>query len=245
MRNRDLLIYGLTLSLSLCAHVGLFGGLGNAARRHVDERQRILQVAVVSKPLPAPDPAPLPPAPKPKPKPPAPKLVDLTKAPPPAIKEAPPPPTPSNEPAPEPARPVFGVSMRSTVGPGAGTGFAVRVGNTLMKEPEAEYTPPEAVKAYKPVPLHQITKLPRKRGECTAAYPARAEELRIEGQVKLEVDVGADGVVGEVRVVRGLGHGLDEAAVEALKRCRFAPGEVAGQAVPTRIPYTYTFVIED
>lgn len=239
MRRRDVIIYGLTLALSLLAHVGLFGGLGHAARRHVAERPRILQVAVLAKP-----PPPAPPE-QPKPKPPPPKLVDLTKARPPVAKELPPPPTPNEQPAAEPPKPVFGVSMRSTVGPGTGAGIAVRVGNTLMKEPEAEYTPPEQVKTYKPVPLREVTKLPRQVGDCRGAYPARAKEQRIEGVVELEIEISSEGAVREVRVVTGLGYGLDEAAAEAMRRCRFAPGEVNGRSVPTRIPWRYRFVIED
>ena len=40
----------------------------------------------------------------------------------------------------------------------------------------------------------------------------------------LEILVAADGGVSDVRVVRPLGMGLDEKAVEAVKRWRFRPG---------------------
>jgi len=57
--------------------------------------------------------------------------------------------------------------MSSIAGPGAGSGFAVKVGNTLMKAPDEKYTPPADVKAYKPVPLHTVSKQPRpKNGPC-------------------------------------------------------------------------------
>jgi periplasmic protein TonB len=243
MRRRDFLIYAMALGLSLVVHVGTCTGLGRAARNAPVDRDRVLEFEVVHHDPPPPPPPPAEEKPKPKPKPPPPKMVDFTKTPPPVV----PPPPNQSEPQPkaEPVRPVFGVTMRSTVGPGTGSGFSVRVGNTLMKAPDKDFVSPDEVKPYNPVPLHQVTKMPRLKGECRADYPPQAKQLRIEGQVKLEIEVHPDGAVGEVRVVKGLGYGLDETAVEALKRCRFVPAEVDGQAVPTRIPYTFTFVIED
>ena len=47
--------------------------------------------------------------------------------------------------------------------------------------------------------------------------------------------VGADGRATNIKVVSGLGHGLNEAAVAALKACRFTPGERSGVPVPVRI----------
>lgn len=239
--RRDLVIYASALAFSLLLHVGTFAGLGSAARNSPRERERVLELAVVQSPSPpAPAPEPPPPPPKPKPKP-----VDLTN-----VDELPPPASlpPSNstdEPPPsaEPPRPVFGISMRSTVGPGTGSSFSVRVGNTLMKDPEKELTPPEEVRPYRPVPLHQVTKMPRRLGDCEA--PPESIRRDVEGKVKLEVEVRADGSVGEVRLVTGLRADLDAAVVEAIKRCRFEPAQIAGQPVTTRIPYTYTFYLEE
>lgn len=246
-RRRDWFIYGVALAASTLGHVALFGGLGSAAKSSPKEAPRSLEIAVV-KPPPPPPPAP-PPEEKPKPPPPKPKPkpVDLTKVKQPI--EAPPPPNdttppPAEAPA-EPPKPVFGISMSSTVGPGSGSGFSVRVGNTLMKDPEEEVTPPSEVKPYRAVPLYKVNKQPGKLGECVGEYPPNAKRLGIEGQVQLEVEVLDDGSVGEVRVVKGLGHGLDEAATAALKKCRFSPAEVGGQPVTTRITYRYTFVITD
>ena len=164
--------------------------------------------------------------------------------------ELPPPPNtepPADAVPAEKAKPVFGISMSSVVGPGSGSGFSVRVGNTLMKEPEKELTRPEDVKAYRPpVPLHKVSKPPRPRGgPCKSPpYPPEAKQLGLEGRVQLEVELRPDGSVGQVKVLAGLGHGLDEAAVEAVRRCPFDPAEVDGEPVATRITYTFTFVIE-
>jgi TonB family protein len=58
--------------------------------------------------------------------------------------------------------------------------------------------------------------------------------------------VGADGRVTEVRVVTGLGHGLTEKAIAAVKACRFSPGQRNGVPVPVRVPaFKYRFVLPD
>ena len=236
--RRDVAIYAATLLLSVVGHVGLFEGLGAAARRAPPKPQRVLEVAVV-RPPPPPPPKVDDPPPKPKPKP-----QDLTKVklPPP---EAPPPPNTQEKavPSKDPPKPVFGISMQSVVGPGGNSGFAVRVGNTLMKDPETERTRPEDVRAYAPVPLHQVNKLPTRVGDCQP--PPSKKPRGVEGKVKLEVEVTPTGEVGDVRVVSGISPEVDALVVETIKACRFTPAEVGGQAVATRIPYTYTFVAED
>ena len=55
------------------------------------------------------------------------------------------------------------------------------------------------------------------------AYTEEARRLKIEGQVSLEVVFEAAGTVRIVRVIRGLGHGLDEAAEQAAQQVRFRP----------------------
>jgi len=55
--------------------------------------------------------------------------------------------------------------------------------------------------------------------------------LRLEGEVLLEVIFSADGHLQVQRIVRGLGHGLDEAAVAAAGKIRFKPGQRNGQPV--------------
>jgi TonB family protein len=54
-------------------------------------------------------------------------------------------------------------------------------------------------------------------------YTAEARADRIQGDVTLEVRFTADGHVQVLRVVRGLGHGLDEQAEQAASRIRFRP----------------------
>ena len=65
----------------------------------------------------------------------------------------------------------------------------------------------------------------------TPVYTDEARKLHIEGEVLLEVVLESGGRVRVVRLVRGLGHGLDEAAVRAAEQIRFKPALRDGQPV--------------
>jgi len=62
-------------------------------------------------------------------------------------------------------------------------------------------------------------------------YTDEARNLKLEGEVLLEVNFTANGQLHVNRVVRGLGHGLDEAAVAAANKMRFKPALRNGQAI--------------
>jgi TonB family protein len=62
-------------------------------------------------------------------------------------------------------------------------------------------------------------------------YTDEARALKLEGEVLLEVMFAANGQLHVNRVVRGLGHGLDEAAISAANRMRFKPALRNGQPV--------------
>lgn len=68
-------------------------------------------------------------------------------------------------------------------------------------------------------------------------YTAEGRSLRIEGDVVIDLIFLASGQVQISRVVRGLGHGLDEAAVQAAKQIKFKPAKRDGQPVdyPARV----------
>jgi TonB family protein len=60
-------------------------------------------------------------------------------------------------------------------------------------------------------------------------YTQEARSQKIEGEVLLEVVFEASGKIHVLRVVRGLGHGLDDAAVHAAEQIRFKPALKDGQ----------------
>jgi len=63
--------------------------------------------------------------------------------------------------------------------------------------------------------------------------------------VLVAVEVGADGVPNNVRVLRSLGLGLDEKAVEAVKQWRFKPGMKDGKPVPVAATIEVSFRLLD
>lgn len=63
------------------------------------------------------------------------------------------------------------------------------------------------------------------------AYTDEARAMKLEGEVILEVLFSASGSAHVGRVIRGLGHGLDEAAVRAAERIRFKPAKRDGLPV--------------
>ncbi len=74
---------------------------------------------------------------------------------------------------------------------------------------------------------------PAIRHEVQPDYTEEARRRRIEGEVVLEVIVLADGSVGDIRIVRSLGYGLDDAAVRAMRDWRFVPAR--RQDVPVAV----------
>jgi len=58
--------------------------------------------------------------------------------------------------------------------------------------------------------------------------------MKIEGDVLLDIEFCATGQIRVMRVVRGLGHGLDEAATRAAQGMRFKPAQSNGRPVDVR-----------
>ncbi|HET7150832.1 MAG TPA: TonB family protein, partial [Candidatus Acidoferrum sp.] len=73
--------------------------------------------------------------------------------------------------------------------------------------------------------------------EPNPAYSREGRILKLEGDVVLDVVFLASGQLQVTRVVSGLGHGLDDAAIEAAKQIRFHPAKRNGQPIdfPARV----------
>jgi TonB family protein len=142
--------------------------------------------------------------------------------------------------------PVFGISMESTSS--AGTGVAMPVGNTLQTKPtHAKVAAADVKLLAAPVAAYEVTKMPLKIGTCRGDYyTEEARQAGLEGTVILDFVVGEDGWVRDIKIVQGLGLGLSEAAVRAVKVCRFTPGEKNGRLVPVRVSrFKYRFALAD
>jgi TonB family protein len=75
----------------------------------------------------------------------------------------------------------------------------------------------------------------------TPVYTDEGRRLKVEGAVVLEVEFAAEGSLRVLRVVRGLGHGLDEAAMRAAEQIRFKPATSEGHPVDYRTTVQIVF----
>jgi TonB family protein len=72
-------------------------------------------------------------------------------------------------------------------------------------------------------------------------YSDEARKAKLQGDVFLRIEVDARGAAQNIVVSHGLGLGLDERAIEAVRRWKFRPGYSNGKAVPTPALIQVTF----
>jgi TonB family protein len=87
----------------------------------------------------------------------------------------------------------------------------------------------------------QGIRLPRPFRRLRPAYPDTAARADAEATVDVVVDVGTDGEVGDVQVVRWAGFGLDEVTVATVRQLHFFPAMKNGTPVPMRVMLRYNF----
>jgi TonB family protein len=133
------------------------------------------------------------------------------------------------------AKGVSGVVASSGFGNGTATAVHSRVAAAVQPGGFADADVPAApvvhshVAETTPATPAQIISKP------VPTYTAEAKSLRIEGEVLLEVVLEASGNLHVVRVVRGLGHGLDDNAVKAAQQIHFKPAVRDGQPTDSTV----------
>jgi len=138
------------------------------------------------------------------------------------------------------ALPDFGLSLSGGVGgPGmalpSGGGGAARehvVEKVVRKAPVAAA-----------LPADDCDEPPAKPKALSSSKPSYTEDAiaaAIEGKVRLQITVDETGAIVDVKVVQGLGHGLDEAAIAAARRMSFEPAVRCGK--PTRATFKLAMV---
>lgn len=114
----------------------------------------------------------------------------------------------------------------ATMTPTKGSGAGVHAGGFGDMEPAAAPAPAQhAEPAQGKLTPAEILSKPN------PVYTEEARRLKIEGEVVLKVNFTVNGQVQVLGVVRGLGHGLDEAAVHAAQGMRFKPAMRDGKPV--------------
>ena len=123
-----------------------------------------------------------------------------------------------------------GTGTGSGIGPGTGSGLGPGSGGGTGG---GVYRPGNGVT------------LPRVLHEERPQYTSDAMRAKVQGTVLLECVVRPDGSVGDVQVMRSLDptFGLDQQAVAAARKWRFAPGTRLGEPVPVLITIELTFTL--
>lgn len=73
-------------------------------------------------------------------------------------------------------------------------------------------------------------------------YPGKAQEAGVSGKVVVNFVVGRDGIITQIKVIRGIGMGCDEEAIRVLQKMPpWTPGQMGGKAVPVYFTFPITF----
>ncbi len=235
----------LGAAVAIVLHAGIATAMltVNPRRFHAETP---IEIDVSDLPPPEVKPAP-PPPPPPKPEPRPRVAVRQTRAP----RETPPPqaPPPSAEPPPKQDEPppIFGGSLSSTVsGPSS---VSIPIGDTLSAKPAPR---PASAKpsgggtgdGVTPVADIYIRKYPEKlfMPDTADIYPPDARRMGIEGLVKFKLVIDDKGNVVKVKALNHVGHGMDEAAAQALMKAKFTPAIATdGRPVPCNWMWAYRF----
>lgn len=115
-----------------------------------------------------------------------------------------------------------GTGVGAGTGPGVGPGSGGGTGGGPYR-PGSGIMPPRIVK------------------EVKADYTEEARRRALAGEVVLEIVVRSDGTVGDVKLLQGLGYGLDERATQAVRQWRFAPATKQGTPVDVLVEVAVEF----
>lgn len=124
---------------------------------------------------------------------------------------------------------------------------------------EREHTPPSFIEKLDtptldeppdpgPIVLQPVASgvvLPVANNEFNPKYPDIAKKAGKEGEVLLEVTIDAKGIPHDIVAVTNLGFGLEEAAIEALKKTTFRPATKAGKPISLRVVQPIKFTLKD
>ncbi|TAM80135.1 MAG: energy transducer TonB [Acidobacteria bacterium] len=75
-------------------------------------------------------------------------------------------------------------------------------------------------------------------------YTKEARQARISGNVSMNIVVNEKGEVTDATVVRGLGYGLDESALRAVKSWKFKPARRDGTPIAAKVTVEVSFVLD-
>lgn len=126
--------------------------------------------------------------------------------------------------------------------------YAEAIGEAFAREERERFGPPaEEVEGLidlstdEAAGAHADLREPAPYRRLRPAYTDEASRAEAEATVDALVEVGADGEVGSVEIVRWAGFGLDDAVVSTVRQMHFRPAARDGQPVAVRVLLRYNF----
>ena len=86
---------------------------------------------------------------------------------------------------------------------------------------------------------------PKYKTKVDPKYPKSAKEAKKGGTVVLQLTIDESGTPTDIVAVTNIGFGLEEAAIEALKKVTFHPAMKGGKPISTEVQIPYTFAVAD
>lgn len=143
-------------------------------------------------------------------------------------------------------REVFGLSRKSIESASENAAVQVKAGNTIAKEmDDLKLNKDDADSIPIPVDDYLVTAMPVLLTYFKPQYTNQAKSASIEGVIIVEIIVDDTGKVRDAKIVRGLGYGLDEETLEAVRKAQFRPGRVGEKPVAVKFRYKYKFELEN
>lgn len=75
-------------------------------------------------------------------------------------------------------------------------------------------------------------------------YPDIAKKAGLEGKVYMLVLINENGTADDVKVIKGIGGGCEEAAAKALKEAKYTPGKNKGVPVKVKLSFSIPFKLK-
>ena len=86
---------------------------------------------------------------------------------------------------------------------------------------------------------------PRPKVQIKPDYPKQAKQAEKKGIVRLQATIDENGVPKNITPLTTLGFGLEQAAIEALRKTRYVPAKKNGKAVAVTVSIPFEFKLED
>ena len=130
----------------------------------------------------------------------------------------------------------------------------IEIGDTeidLEAEIEAPPPPPKEEKKVEEEPTYfvAVEEMPEPIGGIKAiqekiVYPEIAKRAGVEGKVYVLAFVDESGSVTKAQVLKGIGAGCDEAALDAVQKTKFKPGKQRGKPVKVQVSIPIIFKLQ-